>query len=360
MVKENGMNSVKFAFAAVTALALTACSGQNPVKRESNPVREFPKVAESIQKGEGAVPFGTRPSTEDNSKYACHGPFAISSNSPEGKAFSFAEGSNIAFTIQILNRLGDEFEASVSGLPEGADFRLLSKDGKNAATYQLSWTPKPGFLGTQPSFRTSSILRLKSKQVSERCKTDASETLNLFVEKTQDRPSVAVEGLPQTEIKFGSEVKFNIDVIDTQATAQKTPVLSLGFDAADAANENEKLINGSESVICDKNSKQQEDGQWRFNCKFLSAGLQKSDDEGLVNSGKSAVAVFTVQAKSRVSEKQSSVVKARVKVLFEKVQQQPVAQNQPAAPAPKVETKKTVTPPAKPAPTGTFSQGFLQ
>src|SRR5262245_10154208 len=122
--KENyGMDLIKFSLTVAAAVALSACQGQNPFKRESNPVRKYPRVAESIEKGQGAVPYGTKSDTGDTSAYACEGTFAISSNSSEGRTvFSFAEGASLAFTIQILNKLGDEFEASVDGLPEGAEF----------------------------------------------------------------------------------------------------------------------------------------------------------------------------------------------------------------------------------------------
>jgi hypothetical protein len=342
------MDLKKCAAIAVLGLALSACQGQNPFKRDSNPVRKYPKVADSIEKGEGAVPFGTKPPADDNSRWACHGPFSVRSNSPDGHTvFSFAEGSNLAYTIQILNRLGDEFEASIAGLPEGAEFKLLRTTSKNAAQYQLSWAPKAGTLGTNPVFRTSVVLSLKSKLVTQRCNTAATETMNIIVEKIKDRPTADVSGLPQTEIKFGKDFKFVVDVKDPQASAAKTPVLSVSFDPVDATVESEKLINGSEAVSCESTPKAF-GNKWRFNCSFVSSNLQKNDEEKLLGSGKSAIAVFTVQAKSRSTERLSNVIKSRVKVLFEKVEVPP-----PAAPSPVTTIQENgvpVTPPAQQAP----------
>lgn len=326
------MSFNKCALLLAAVLGLSACQGQNPFKRSSNPVKNYPKVASSIEKGDGAVPFGTPSPSEDNSRFACHSPFAISSNSPDGKTvFSFSEGSNLAYEIQIVNKLGDEFQASVANLPKDADFKLIRQLSKNSAAYQLSWSPK-----SATAVRSTAVLTLSSKQMSERCKANATETLNLIVEKTKDRPNIEISDLPQTDIKFGKEVKFSIEVSDSQATAQKTPSVSISFDAVDATVESEQLINGKDAVDCDKNPKQRS-GKWVFTCSFNSAALQKVDEEKLVGSGKTAVATFLAQAESRASGKQSNATKGRVKVQFEKVNAPapaPQVNNAPAAPAP--------------------------
>src|SRR5690606_14516306 len=46
MDKETVMKTTKFTAALAMAWALTACHGQNPFKRESNPIKDYPATSE--------------------------------------------------------------------------------------------------------------------------------------------------------------------------------------------------------------------------------------------------------------------------------------------------------------------------
>ncbi len=325
------MNLVKWsAVAFCTVALLTACQGQNPFKRESNPIRNYPKVQDSIHKHEAAHPYGYK-QTPDNSQY-CSGPFSITSNSPDGHTiFSFLEDSATTYEIIIMNRLGDAFEVEATGLPQGADFKLLRAASTNTSVYQLSWTPKNIIPAGEATFRPNVVLNLKSAALTAQCQgAMGSENLNLLVEKVKDRPTLTVTGLPQTQIKVStSEVKFKVLVTDRLSTAQKVPILNgFGFDPAFKLNEDEiKVINGTAAADCNATPKYV-NNKWEFSCKFLPSGLQANNEDGLRGSGKVGEAVFTVSAKSRVNDKSSNTFKASIKVLFEKVAPTAAAQGQ--------------------------------
>lgn len=308
---------MKVVFAVLVLSALTACHGQDPFKRESNPIRNYPRVADSIEKREGAAPYGVKPKSPGGTPYDCTGSFVINSNSPDGRTvFYFVEDSASMFEISIVNRLGDSFEVQALGVPEGAEFKLLKNNSANTATYMLAWTPKNVITGSETTFRPNITLNLKSKALSERCQgAMATETLHLLVEKTGGKPTISVTGLPQTKIKFGREFSFKIDVNDPSATEQKPPQLN-GF-AFDPALKTEGSIDGTAAADCNATPKLT-DGKWQFSCKFISAALQAGNEDGLRGSGKTAEAVFIASAKSRASDKSTAPLKLSVKVEFEK------------------------------------------
>lgn len=328
---------MKFFNATVTAIlaasALSACQGQNPLKRESNPVRNYPRVEESIRTRKGLQPY-TQPvkapsPPPDNSQTICSQPFAVSINGVAGtRLLKFPEDSLTRFEITLINRLGDEFEAKAAeGFPDSNVFRLLKKDknSANVATYQISWNPKKLSSGQFTQIFNGRI-EITSAALSATCHGVANIYLDLLVEKSGQRPTLSVSGLPQTAVIFGQESAFNIDVEDSVSSGDAPTLNALEFKAQ-AASAERHTISGVPAIDCISvpalvpNTK-----KWRFTCKFLSSALAEKDVKGLLNSNKTATAVAFISAKSQANQVSSNPHQINIKVKFEKAAAEPAAQ----------------------------------
>lgn len=311
-IKEQTMNLMKATTAALlSAVILSACQGQNPFKRESNPVRNYPNVDRSIENKESTVPYGVNPKTAMGTPYDCTGSLTITSNSPDGQnVFYFVEDSAASFQVNVLNRLGDKFELTTSALPDGAEFKLLKQLSDNSAIYQLSWTPKA-------AGRATINLQMRSEALSARCKgAIGMERLHLLAEKTKGKPTVSVSGLQKT-IEYGQEDSFTVEVTDPQAKDLLPSLNPLVFDASIAKDSELPVIDGSKAADCTATPKLNDEGRYQFDCKFLSTALTEGEVASLRGSGKSALAVFSVSAQSRGLS--TNVLPVQVKVAFKKV-----------------------------------------
>lgn len=301
----------KFLSLSVATVLLTACQGQNPFRRESNPVRNYPRIAHSIETKESTVPYGTKVSGNGGTPLDCTSPFIISSNSPDvNNVFYFTNDSATAFEVSVQNRFGDKFTVEAMDLPDGAEFKPLRQDSDSAMTFQLAWTPK-----NQSSARPVITLKMQSEKMLARCKSPDIERLQLFVEKAKGKPTLSVTGIPKS-IEFGQEFSFKVVVNDTLAKGEKPVLNALVFEAPQQAGDM-TVIDGSKSADCSPEAKLNEDGRFQFSCKFLSGALQETDNEGLRNSGKTVEASFSVSARSRSIS--TNLYRVSLKVLFKKV-----------------------------------------
>jgi hypothetical protein len=303
----------KFLALSLTAAMLTACQGQNPFKRESNPVRNYPRVARSIETKESTVPYGSKVDTNGGTPLDCSSPFIVSSNSPDlNNVFYFSDDSATSFEVSVQNRFGDKFLIEALDLPDGAEFKPLRHDSDSAMTFQLAWTPK-----NQSSARPVITLKMQSEKMLARCKSPDIERLQLFVEKAKGKPTVSVTGVPKA-IEFGQEFSFKIVVNDALAKGEKPVLNALVFETAQKPSDM-VVIDGSKAADCNPEAKLNDDGRYQFSCKFLSSALQETDSEGLRNSGKTAEASFSVSARSRSVA--TNLYRVSMKVLFKKVAQ---------------------------------------
>lgn len=305
------------------AVLLTACQGQNPFKRESNPVRDYPKVSESIRTKKGLVPYDhTQPPPApppDNSQAICTAPFAVSINGTPGtRLLKFTEDSVTRYEITLINRLGDEFQAKFKA--EGVDsgiFRLLKKDSQNKATYQITWNPKRLSSGQFTRVINSGI-ELSSAALTAHCRGYAYVYLDLLVEKSGQRPSINVSGLPQTPVVFGPQgnLDFAIEVED-RVGGDVPPVLN-DIEFKRQAISGGSVIDGVKAVDCQKIPQAiSGSNKWKFNCKFISAALENVG--ALINTNKTTRAVFFVSAQSGHNQVSSPSHQVNISVKFEKV-----------------------------------------
>lgn len=306
------------------AVLLTACQGQNPFKRESNPVRDYPKVSESIRTKKGLVPYDhTQPPPApppDNSQAICNGAFAIriNGNFKDSDLLDFPEDRLTSHEIQITNRFGDDFQLKTKGFPKDAEFRLLKKLAAGSAVYQLSYNPKrlpPGL----PSRRHKTELILSSPNITKLCNGGSGSVLfTLFTEKQGTAPIVSASEIPQTPVVYGGQASFKIKVSDASGVQ---PVLNKFFtrDSTTSAGANE--IDGSKAMSCLEVAEPNGTNSWIFNCRFDSNFLAENPAAvKLFNSNKTVKVVALVSASSRnFPDVISFPHQVTVRVKFEKV-----------------------------------------
>ncbi len=311
------------ATATLSVILLTACQGQNPFKRESNPVRNYPRVSESIRTKTGLVPHGRNQEPPkpppDNTQIICSVPFTVTVDGNIGsQTLQFSEDSEKKYEINIINKLGDEFEAKVSsGLPAGATFRLLRKVSANSSLYQLAWNPRripPG----RGAIINNLKIELTSPALTSRCAGVANIYFDLIALRSGARPTLSVSGLPQTPIQFGEEAAFSVEVDDPAGNGQ-APILNDPSFRQEAVSGERTVLNGVSAVDCVKIAEPvPSTSKWKFTCKFLSAAL--TNVNSLLNSSKVAQATFFLSAKSKGNEVVSNSQQVNIKVKFERVQ----------------------------------------
>lgn len=312
------MNTTKqFLAGAMTVFLLAACQGQNPFKRESNPVRNYPHVNDSITKREGVVPYGQKQEVKpepDNSQYICSGPFEVSGE----KVLRFMENAATSYEISIRNRLGDAFEVEVGSLSKDITFRRLPKNlPANEAVYQVAWTPK--IPAGESILEKTLTLNFKSNILSQRCQgAIAVENIVLLAVKSKDRPVVSIKGLPQTAATFGQDLPFTVEVTDKAADPASPPILNGAVFSSQALSGEREVLDGSGAVAnCDVSPAYDDKTQrFRFSCNFTSSLLEKGADKAIIGSGKTADVVFFMTATSRRNGLDSNMARATIKMTF--------------------------------------------
>ncbi|NJM09817.1 MAG: hypothetical protein HC883_02675 [Bdellovibrionaceae bacterium] len=148
-------NINKIAMSLFLAAVLSGCHGQNPFKRESNPIKEYPRTAEMAN--QAYVP-GQKPATPpisgqpggshaDAEPEACFENFTVKAEPDHGNLLlKFVEGIESTYVLKVTgggsksNLIELDMDADA---PEGAELRLMSRE-QNVVTYNLIWTPAKG------------------------------------------------------------------------------------------------------------------------------------------------------------------------------------------------------------------------
>ncbi len=308
------------------ALVLAACQGQNPFKRQSNPVRNYPNVNKSIEEKKNLVPYGTKfdpVEDADNSQKVCSFPFSVFVEGGEGdRLMSFTAGAESVYEIKIRNNMArnTDFTVTANPLPAGAKFALKAKD-QAVAVYQLTWKPESPANG-----RYVLVLKFDSDDLKKTCDNAiATERLNLIVENNKEKPTVEAIGVPQVPVVYNkaNDVYFTVVVHDRAGspTAPLAPKLLPAEFRRSAQNAERDVYDGSKLVTCVWNTPMHlGDNKWQFQCRFHISNMDPSSE--LINSGRKITAVFFLTAISDSNKQYSDPIPVHIMVEFK-----------PAAPA---------------------------
>ncbi len=317
--------NLKFVTALVISSALlSACQGQNPFKRESNPVKNYPHSMES-----GNQPYvpGQKPAVApkgpsvDAGKVApaappCFEPVKIEVDPNHGNLLlKFSEETETSYNLKITLNGPQAAKGEVKAdRPENSEFRLIARQD-NTLTYKFTWKPAKGEAAQTPA--ETLIVGLDGQPAPGACAGAKNRlTLNVVVSKAGNVPSVSFQEVKE-KISYGDKFDFKVIVDDSTASKAKTPTIS---------------FEGSAALYKCEESKALSETKYEFLCHFDSTALKGV--EKMLNSGKEASTSFSVTATSRAGVS-SAATPQKIKVMFE-VQTKPT------------QTKSTPLPPPRP------------
>ncbi len=315
------MVNLKIVASAILATGLlTACQGQNPFKRESNPVKNYPHTLQSgnqpytpgqkAKKPGGASTSNGAPVSP--AKPPCFEPIAVVAEPYQGNdLLKFVEEVEGSYDLNVtLN--GKQTNPLETQKPADSQFILIAR-ADNVYTYRLIWKPAKGSgaVAAEPL-----IIGFEGAVPQGSCPQSKNRvSFNVVVSKTNDTPSVSFSQM-KGKIKFGEKFEFKVIVDDPAATQNKTPVIKVLFSEPRGS----AVLNAAAAVInpnCDE-SKVLSPAKFEFICKFdsnLIKGVEK-----LLSTGKEAIASFLVEATSTKSGLNSAPTPQKIKVLFEKIE----------------------------------------
>lgn len=313
------------------AMMLTACNGQNPFKRQSDPAKDYPTVTNP----ENVRAYDPNKKDEvvkdpDNTQKTCQKPFRVTYLTSSGDiapdTLHFLESKLTRYEIEVINDYDDEAKIEVLNLPDGAEFVELKRPSKNVVNYQLSWNPRLGSNETEKMFDMK--LSFKSVNFSTKCPNAiAPIEKDLFVQVTQDRPIVTVSNVPSSAIEIGKKVTLSVDIEDPASNESNPPLIQLvEFDPSSSTGEKVRL-DGSNAVICPKAPKSIGPRKWRMNCRFdteLVTDLVKDPATGNIatasGSGRVLEANFVISFLSKRNGKLSVPASVNVPIWFKKTE----------------------------------------
>lgn len=175
-----------YIFAAAFALVIMGCQGQDPTKRQSDPVADYP----NLYKKENTQPYGDGTHKEippgpvpDNSQEYCAQPMQVKVEKAMGNTLLvFTEGVQATYNISVRSMLPGKFAVRAKGFDQGPQLKLIKTVG-NTATYTLSWTP---VILKNDDYTFKAVTLQYANDLGEKCGTGTSVVLNLFINKSKD------------------------------------------------------------------------------------------------------------------------------------------------------------------------------
>lgn len=313
------MVNLKIVASAILATGLlTACQGQNPFKRESNPVKNYPHTMESGNQPYTPGQKAKKPGSSANNDGAqvtpvvppCFEPISASAEPDHGNLLlKFVEEVEGSYDINVtLN--GTQKNPLETQKPADSEFILIAR-ADNVYTYRLIWKPAKGSSTAATEAITIGFEGAVPQGSCPQSKNRVS--FNVVVSKTNETPSVSFSDMKE-KIKFGDKFDFKVIVDDPTALQNRTPVIKVRFSEARGS----AVLNASAAVTTCDESKVLAPTKFEFVCKFdsnLIKGVEK-----LLSTGKEALASFQVVATSTKSGVNSAPTPQKIKVLFEKIE----------------------------------------
>jgi len=301
----------------IVAIALSGCHGQDPFKRQNNPIKDYPRTAEVAN--EPYVP-GRKPvvqgkddaATKISKEPACVDGLSAKATPDHGNLLlKFTEGVENSYTISVTVGGPTNMDIKLAAeKPENSDLRVISRQG-NKQTYRFTWKPARGAKSQTEKF----ILTNNAPKANNLCPGAKSKIpFNLVVAQSKEAPSVSFPGIKE-KITFGEKFDFRIVIDDPSATEGKAPAIQSVKLQASAR---KTLLDATQAITgCDDPGIVLPDNQFEFTCTFDS-NLIKGVEPNL-NKGKTVSAGFHVTAVSTATGLASTPTLQRIDVIFEEV-----------------------------------------
>ncbi len=300
--------------AFMSAWALTACQGQDPTRRESNPVKDYPAVTDpSTVKPYVPGKVEAQPEDPDNTQRVCFEPYKVSIDGDQGnKLLTFVEKESRTYKIKIRSFIDDAFSVQASTL-SGANFHETSRSG-NTAEFDFTWEPPKG---SSKEVRIEGLtLKFFGSVTESLCGRGMSEVINIVVVKTEVQPTVQFQSIPQSPVVFGDDLNFQVLVQDPAGSSEFGPkLLPIEFRAIARSGE-KTVLDASKAVTCTEAGTQLSESQWSFDCKLESKKIDGVSSH--MNRDRIVDAAVFVTAKSQRNSRSSAPTPLYVPVHFQK------------------------------------------
>jgi hypothetical protein len=290
----------------VLALTVVGCSGKDPFNRESNPLKEYPGLKDSV------APHDEKTRTQ----YYVSDVFdiAFEEQQESRRILNFVAGEKTQHKVRARVYLeGLKFDLKASNLPSDATF-VKSTTEENI--WLLTWTPK---VIVQKNIQIELVPLNAGQQTLNSLPSQIERTVNfsLVVQHTEKEPAIVkVSGL-EGDIKENSTVKFKVQIADPASYTKSAPILTWGFDQSVYSTDN-KVFSGQNGIDWDYSNlkpKLLSNGNWEYSLVYfpaLVADLHRKDATG----GKIKVQ-FNLQAVSSVSEELSPAYAHPLNIVLE-------------------------------------------
>lgn len=298
---------------------LMGCQGQNPFKRQSNPLKDYPnaqKANEPYVPGKRAVNAGIASGTGTalgEVKPSCFYPLIVEAEPDFGQpVLKFSEDHENSYLIRIaLGGKKPDPNKIFADFPEGSSLRRIGRDN-NVFIYKFSWKPD---IGESAQSSKALVIGLNLTSSNGACEgAESSVSFGLAVSKSKDTPTVEFSEV-KSRIKFGESFEFNIIAEDALAAKGRSPAIkSISFKNSRIEN----LLDASNAVISCNEGQSLDDSKFQFTCRFDSNLV--NGVESFLNSGKEAEAVAQITVVSRSTGISSGAVSLRTKIHFEKIE----------------------------------------
>jgi hypothetical protein len=294
--KEFPMKTLVSTFAVSAALVLSACNGQNPLKRNSDPTKDYPELNQAVPVSQVPEPKPTPtptpvPEVEQN---PCPKIFDIGFEEARGRLMKFQPGQQGQIVLVARSYRQGAFNLELTDAPKGMSLTLAKNEGAapNSLSYwTVQWTPEQEIVGVNGLWETVIGVKYTNNNVKNaRCGNHASEDFNVQVSEDPNavtNPVVSITELPQGKITFGDHFNFKITV--SNADSKQAPDLSFGFNSD--AFSTSTTIRGDAAAGC--SSAKLVNSQWVFSCDFASDKIADSETiKNLINKNKEVTARF--------------------------------------------------------------------
>lgn len=298
------------------ALLLMGCQGQNPFKRQGNPLKNYPNVTETANRpyvpGQKAVKpaqEGAGGATVKPPAPPCFEPLKVEVSPDHGSnQLKFVEETSSSFDLKMTVK-GYAIEKLKVDRPDESQLVPVSREG-DIYTWRLTWKP------SKDSSRTAVepvVIGFEDELPAGACaKAEKTVSLKVTISKSQNAPVVSFSGVKE-KIKFGDKFDFKVIVDDQQAEKGKVPSIKWAFKIAKESAD----LDASAAVTKCTESRELEGKKFEFVCSFDSNLIKKVD--GLLNSGQAKAASFLMTATSAKTGSSSLPAVKQIRVLFEKI-----------------------------------------
>ena len=295
------MKTVFSTIIIASAVLLSACNGQNPFKRQSNPIKDYPGLSKDMP--ESQVPKAP-PQEPQPTQSLCSRIFNLDIEGKRGSVLKFTAGKPSQINVVSRWYPNSPYSLQIDNPPKGMTLSKpsqVSKDqnGVGLATWTVSWNPSKKLV-SQGSYDTLITFRFVStdKNLIETCGSDFSTDFTALVttENNQSNlPDVSIEGLPSQPVSFGENLKFK--VIVTSLEPKDQPTLAFGINT-DAITGEQVVLSAENAVGCAAKPTLKE-SNWIFNCEMATDRIVDAKSNEInkwLDSGALAKARFDVVA----------------------------------------------------------------